>query len=323
MEDKQLQSIRYKLQKRVRRLNSANWEQFVPFLHQFFSYFNSSPILCGVRDDLIARSIKYDVKGTIDKILSGNHNLYGDTEEEAAAMGYEILNRILKSSENYKRILSTFLRRSGGEGFSGSLELFKEQFLESFYEYIDEHLDDQHVILYLLKKYKHRCEWFQSLRLRQMISEDTARGEKNAVFDLYEYLHNAGIDFNIEPKSASGIADFVTEQIGDIRIIADAKIYFPEKSKGKSYLVSGFNQIYTYTCDYNEQFGYLIIFKLANEDVRFLLPVTKSDFPSFCYNNKTIFFVVIDIFDYGTSASKRGQKQVIDISADDLVSSLG
>ena len=76
MEDKQLQSIRYKLQKRVRRLNSASWEQFMPFLRQFFAYFNSSPILCGVRDDLVVTGQKHNVKDTVDKILSGGKLLY-------------------------------------------------------------------------------------------------------------------------------------------------------------------------------------------------------------------------------------------------------
>ena len=134
-------------------------------------------------------------------------------------------------------------------------------------------------------------------------------------------MNNAGIDFNVEPKSVSGIVDFITEQIGDNRIIADAKIYWPDKNKGKPYLVSGFNQVYTYTCDYNEPFGYLIIFKLAGEDIRFLFPVTQSGFPSYTCNNKTIFFVVIDIFDYGDPASKRGKRQAIDISENDLIGS--
>lgn len=321
MEDKQLQTIRYKLQKRIRRLYSAKWEQFVPYLRQFFAYFNSTPILCSVRDDLIIRGEKYNVKDTIEKILSGRERLYGENEEEAAAMGYEMLQRVLTDkTKSFDGILATFCMRSSGNNLNDYLEYFIEEFLEPFYEYIDEHIDDQHVILYLLRKYKHRCEWFQASRLRQMITEDTKRGEKNAALDIYEYLHNAGVDFNIEPKSVSGIVDFITEQIDENRIIADAKIYWPESNKGKPYLISGFNQLYTYTCDYNEQFGYLIIFNLANEDIRFLLPA-KPSFPSYTYNNKTIFFVVIDIFDYDAPASKRGRRQAIDISEDDLVGS--
>lgn len=319
MEDKQLQSIRYKLQRRVRRLNSANWEQFIPFLRQFFVYFNSSPILCGVRDDLVLRGEKYNVKETVGKIVKGE-NLYGENEEAAAAMGYEMLLHLLKNGvHDFENILLSFRFRQGSGEMAENLDIFREEFLEPFYEYIDEHIDDQHVILYLLSKYKHRCEWFHSENLRQTVINDTPRGEKILALDLYEYLHDSGIDFSIEPKSASGIPDFVTEQIDDSRIIADTKIYWPEKSKSKSYLIHGFNQIYTYLCDFNESFGYLIIYNLTDDDIRFLLPQTQSAFPSYTYNNKTIFFFLVDIFKYDAPASKRGQRKAIDITEDELI----
>lgn len=330
MEDKQLQSIRYKLQKRIRRLNSAEYDPFIPLLRQFFIFFNSSPILCSVRDTLLERTKKYDVKQTIDKVIKGK-GPYGSNEEEAAAMGHEILLRAIGT--NPPREILTCRRRvrvqfpqynekHDDSEYNESLDIFRADFLEPFYEYIDEHLDDQHVILYLLKKYKHQCEWFRSVQLRQTVSNDTAKGEKSLALDLYEYLHNAGIDFNVEPKSTSGIPDFVTEQIGDNRIVADTKIYWPERSKDKSYLISGYNQIYTYLRDYNESFGYLVIYNMAEEDIRFLLPQTQFTFPSYTYNNKTIFFAVIDICDHNATASKRGQRKAINISENDLIAAL-
>jgi hypothetical protein len=291
----------------------------MPFLHQFFAYFNSSAILTGVRDVLLEKGQKYNVRDKVDRILSEDQWLYGETEEEAAAIGWQMLVRLVNEGTDFQKVLTRFARRAGGQDINGYLEFFRDEYLEPFYEYVDEHLDDQHVILYLLKKYKHRCEWFQASRLRQMITGDTIRGEKEAALDLYEYLHTAGVDFSIEPKGASGVPDFVTEQIGEDRIIADAKIYWPEKSKGKSYLVTGFNQILTYACDYNEPFAYLIIFNLADEDIRFLLTATGGGFPSYTYNNKTVFFVVIDIFEYGAPASKRGKRKAVDISESDLV----
>jgi len=39
-----------------------------------------------------------------------------------------------------------------------------------------------------------------------------------------EYLHDQGIDFSIEPKSASGKPDLVTEQVGDNKVVADANV---------------------------------------------------------------------------------------------------
>lgn len=316
MEDKQLQAIRYKLQKRVRRLNSADHNQFASLLRQFFVYFNSSSLLSGVRDDLVVRTQKYQIQNTVESILKENKDLYGDNEEEAAAIGYEMLQRVVKQSGSEDIVMQC---RRLSTGLNESLELFRTLYLEPFYEYVDEHIDDQHIILYLLEKYKHRCEWFHSKCLREMILNDTTQGERRVALDLYEYLHNAGIDFHIEPKSASGIPDFITEQIGEDRIVADTKLYWPEKGKGKSYIVSGYNQIYTYMGDYNEAFGYLVIFNLDDADLRFLFPPTSSHFPSYTYNNKTIYFVVIDIFDHPDSASKRGTRKTVDISEDDLI----
>ena len=80
--------------------------------------------------------------------------------------------------------------------------------------YVDEHLDDQQAILYFLRRYKHRCEWFHAERLRQAVRHDTHKGEKTLALDLYEYMHDQGIDFHIEPHSTSGIPDFVADQIG-------------------------------------------------------------------------------------------------------------
>ncbi len=140
--------------------------------------------------------------------------------------------------------------------------------------------------------------------------------------DLYEYLHDQGIDFHIEPHSTSGIPDFVADQIGKDRVIADTKLFWSDRSKGKSYIISGFNQAYVYACDYNEPCAFLVIFKMCHEGLNFLVPSTQASFPSATVNNKTIFFIVVDIFDYGTSASKRGPLKSVDISERELVQSV-
>ena len=82
-------------------------------------------------------------------------------------------------------------------------------------------------------------------------------------------------------------------------MIADTKLFWSERSKGKSYIISGFNQAYTYACDYNEPCAYLVIYKMCNEGLNFLVPASEASFPSLTVNNKTIFFVVVDIFEHG------------------------
>ena len=68
--------------------------------------------------------------------------------------------------------------------------------------------------------------------------------------------------------------------------------------------------------------AYLVIYKMCQEGLNFLVPSTRSSFPSLTVNNKTIFFVVVDIWDYGTSASKRGPMKSFDITVQELVQSV-
>ena len=320
MQDAFVQAIRYKLQKRVRRLNSADYQDFPMLLRVFFHFFDNSPILSGVRDELLARVSEQDVPATVDRILKGQA-VYGTTEAESAAMGYCLLKKIAEEPD-YQLVLNVALNYHAGGKARDCLEKIRDVFLEPFYEYVDEHLDDQQAILYFLRRYRHRSEWFHAERLRQVVRHDTHKGEKTLALDLYEYLHDQGIDFHIEPHSTSGIPDFVADQIGKERVIADTKLYWPESSKGKTYIISGFNQAYIYACDYNEPCAYLVIFKMCHEGLNFLVPSTQASFPSVTVNNKTIFFILVDIFEYKTSASKRGPLKSVDISERELVQSV-
>jgi hypothetical protein len=186
------------------------------------------------------------------------------------------------------------------------------------YDYIDEKLDDQRLLLGLLKKYKQKCEWFQRDYLYKLCSNNPPKGEKMLVNHLYKYLHDQGIQFSIEPQSASGEADLVSIQSGEEAIVADAKIFWPEKGKGTNYICKGFNQTYLYTTDYNEPFGYLVIFNMAEKDLRFSLENYSLNFPFIVHNAKTIYFITIDLFLHETSASERGKIKSYIITENDL-----
>lgn len=277
MQDKFVQAIRYKLQKRVRRLNSVNHHHFPTALKLFFSFFENSPLLAAVRDELLARPANDDLQGKVERLMKGER-IFGGSEEEAAAIGYLLLKKIADDPQRFNVTRFNVTLHVGSTDLNDRLDGFREAFLEPFYEYVDEHIDDQQAILYFLRRYKHRCEWFESDRLRRAVEEDTQKAERSLASDLYAYLHAQGIDFHIEPRSASGIPDLVADQVGDDRVVADAKILWPERDKGKPYLIRAFNQVYTYACDYNVPCAYLVIFKMCKEDVNFLIPASDSCF---------------------------------------------
>jgi len=318
MQDKYIQSIRYKLQKRVRRLNSTHYLMFPLELKQFFAFFDTQPLLCSIRDELVASVCNESVESLVHKLQEENDEpVMGATEAEQAVFGYRMLRAYEERAYDFQ--LTDIGGRYGGDTYHEALDKIRQVFLEPFYEYVDEHIDDQQAILYFLRKYKHRCEWFQRERIRTLATNETRRAESSLAYDLYEYLHDQGIDFSIEPKSASGRADLIAEQVGESKVVADAKVFWPERSKGSSYIVSGFNQIYTYLRDYNEPFGYLVIFTICDDDLKFMVPPTTGMFPSLAHNNKTVFFVVVDICDYDGTASKRGQLRAHEITTEDLI----
>ncbi len=125
-----------------------------------------------------------------------------------------------------------------------------------------------------------------------------------------------------EPSSASGRIDLLSAQTGKDRLVADAKIFNPESSQNTTYLAKGFRQIYDYTKDYNEPFGYLVIFKTCTDDLSVSMPQQESSIPFITYNNKTIFFVVVDICEYEETASKRGKLKSYELTSAELIEAL-
>jgi len=311
-----IQNLRYKLQKRVRRLNSTEYGVFHFSLKQFWGFLQNYPIFMGILEDIEQRYRSMEAEA--EKIVRDKQARVFDNELENAAVSYFVIKRCVESDTQMVEASVGFIY-GRDTNFNDQLEHFKSLFLEPLYEYLDEQLDDQRATLALLRRYKHKCEWFQREHLFSLWESDTTRGEKRLALHLYEYLHDQGLDFVIEPSSVSGEVDLVAAQKSDEPLIADAKIFNPEKGRGKEYIAKGFNQIYRYTLDYNEPFGYLIIYKTCEEDLRFALSQQAQSTPFVVHNNKTIFMLTIDIFPYPTSASKRGVLKTVEITETDLV----
>jgi len=318
MDTELIQALRYKLQRRVRRLNSTDYTLFHFSLKQFWKFLQKSTVIFGIIDDLKKRypQMSEEIDPMFSKEIRKDGLLWDDEDKQAAASIF-IVERCINSDDQRVEV-NIGQRYSDEQNYNVILESFKDIFLETMYDYIDEKLDDQRLLLGLLKKYKQKCEWFQRDYLYNLCSNNTSKGEKMLVNHLYKYLHDQGIQFSIEPQSASGEADLVSIQSGEEAIVADAKIFWPEKGKGTNYICKGFNQTYLYTTDYNEPFGYLVIFNMAKKDLRFSLENYSLNFPFIVHNAKTIYFITIDLFLHETSASKRGKAKSYVINETDL-----
>jgi hypothetical protein len=315
MDSDYLQFIRYKLQKRLKRLNTANYQSIHFVLVQTWGFLQGDDVIKGILDDLATR--RPDAAATADRI-HGGEDLVGSDEDDRDAMAYWVVRRCAESSDGHVEILvgRTFCQESQHDD---CVEYFRNLFIEPLFDYLDEHIDDRRMILTLLKKYKHRCEWFRRQQLYEACKADTRQGEKALAYDLYEYLHDQGLQFHIEPGSASGRVDLVSAQSGRDRLVADTKIFNPGGGQNSSYLAKGFHQVYDYTRDYNEQFGYMVIFKTCEDDLSIQTQQQESTVPVVMHNHKAIFLLVIDIFPYDKSASQRGTLKTHEITQEDLI----
>jgi len=158
-----------------------------------------------------------------------------------------------------------------------------------------------------------------SRRICERAWQTSSRGEKTLAMKLYEFLFTEGIHIQIEPWSASGEADMVSSQEGSERLIADAKVFNPDRGKSAAYIIQGFRQIYQYSADYNAAVGYLIIFNTSNKQLRFGVTGSAAPLPSVVLNHKTIFFLVIDLYEHEASASKRPQPEIVEIAEDEIL----
>ncbi len=316
MDKDYVQNLRYKLQKRVRKLNSTRWEFFHIGLLQFWGFIQTYSMFVGILKDLEKR--QPEANADADKIINEDLSLLGDNELENTAIAYFVIKKCAESDN--PRIEVDIANNYGVKSKNeDALDNWKGLFLETLYDYLDEQLDDQKAILAILKRYKHKCEWFNRDYLFNIWKENTQKGEKLLALNLYEYLFDQGINFFIEPVSISGEVDLVSAQKDDEPLVADVKIFNPSKSKNVNYICSGFRQIYQYTLDFNESFGYLIIFKTCEEDLKFTLKSKEEYVPFITHNNKTIFLITIDVYPYVKPASKRGTLKTVEITETDLI----
>jgi hypothetical protein len=320
-----VQQLRYKLQKRVRKVNSSGFQTFHFSLKRFWQFLHSNEVFVGVLEQ--ASKLVAAGKDDAARILKGEA-LQGCNEDEEVCLAYWVIRSCVESDVNKNMEIHIAHIYSHATKHDESLEMFKDIFIEPLYEYIDEQLDDQRAVLGLLRRYKHHCEWFRRNDLLNIFADEKARssesgkksrGEKQLALHLYEFLHSQGLAFSIEPASISGEADLVSAQNSDDPLIADIKVFDPQSGKNKSYLISGFHQVYQYTLDYNESFGYLVIFKTCEEGLAFSSGQQEQSISFVTFNGKTIFFIVIDLFAHEKSASKRGKLKSYVITEQELV----
>jgi hypothetical protein len=233
---------------------------------------------------------------------------------------YFILEDILKP--NREITVMSQIGRNFAPNKEGSEEsffaLFNALFLEPFIYFILNKTQKPIWALGILQKYKHRTEWFNKEKLNSIATIDSSKTEDSLKSNLYKYLFDKGVELFIEPSSPSGEIDFIGSQKNTKeKLLVEGKV-FDGANRGKNYIIKGIFQLLTYIKENNEMEGYLVIYSITPKILSFKFNSVPNIFPYCNLDNKRIYFVIVDIYLYETTASKRGKQEFIEITDSDL-----
>lgn len=313
MNDKYLQTVRSKLQENYQLLERATWDAFQSELRLFFQSLEDTHIIKSILDEL--RTVSVDV-GSWQALVNKERSFRlpdGYDYKQRAALCLAILEKI-KNDNNQYAVSQMFSLISSSSRVADHVSSFTTNILRPFYSYIDSRIDTGNLPLYLIRRFKHRTEWFQAELLIDEYGKDTRHGEEKLDRHLRKFLFDQGIDYPFStPLSSSGRADICANLDKDDYFIIEVKI-FDAKTYEKGYVRKGFVQAVKYTEDYNKDMGFLVIFNVSDKRIEF-------DFKEEGWvraNNKTIFFVVINLKNPPLPASKQKKLESYVISEDYL-----
>lgn len=296
--------IRERINKRLQHQIKAK-NTFHDTLRQFWNFLESNIFIKSIFDELEHHleltcndSFKVLAESSLRKKKPLAHIL---TEKNNACFCYLIIKYCVNTSSG--SIESEF-GRGFGHSNSHPYDVFVNEILAPLCSYIDESLENREIMLGLLNRFKYKSEWFCRKKLFDIWVNASRPKEVALQKEVYQFLYDQGVDFYLEPNSASGQIDLISQQnIYNEPLLIDVKIF--HDSTKITYLKKAFKQAYTYCNDFNEDVFYLVIFKTTEKDLSVEFSNNSSIFPYLIYNNKKIFVVVIDIANHSTSASQR------------------
>jgi hypothetical protein len=310
-----LSDLRVKLRNRRSRIASCGFEDFLPQTKQFFAFLDTNSVLKAVIAELLARNQESVTEvESMTPEQKRSERPFGETAEKAATIGYIMWREF--GSQNNESGFHSFALGSGD--FNVTSGVYKDWYVEPLFDYLDETLDDANIILAMLIRYKQKVEWYRRSEVMAKYSDETKKGEEHVKKHMFEFLFEQGLSFHAEPVAASGKPDVVSLDNSQFPFVGDAKI-FDGESRGASYIKKGFYQVFHYCCDYNSPIGYLIVFNVSKKQLRVDLASAPDGIPRFEYNHKTIFLIVIDLYEHEGTASTRGVADTVTITASELI----
>jgi hypothetical protein len=312
---------------------------FVDSCKQLMAWIESHPVLSFSAGKLAC--VEGDYVDCIRKIITQDSLGYGfhqyrysaDTSLEHSSVCYWLVKEISKLKFEFEddniHVMGSLGSYLNGDlslqtdlgRYQDSIRVLRDVALDGLYEYLDENLDERNAIYSILVKYKQRSEWFRKERLRDFASKglEGKTGERALALDVQEYILDQGVEFLVEPASASGEVDLLLKSSEGRYLVVDAKYIKDESTPSKicEKLASGFHQVMRYCSDFNTQEGFLVNFVASPIKIRLELDFLDG-FHYLNIGGKVIYYIEINIADQ-PSASKSGKATTIGVSKAELI----
>lgn len=335
-----VQRTRYLLRSRFRRVQTAPKEMLVHSCAQLMNWLNSHPVLfhsaevlsqySDANTNLIVKTLAEAPEALKGRQVYNPGRYASQTSLSHASVCFHIIRAISQLGDMDEReqefLFCNFAEFFNGDGrieSDDAVTLIKDIAIDGLFEYFDEHFDQRNAIYSILLKYKQRCEWFRSNRLREHaeVGLEGKKGEPALAIDVQEYILDQGVEFFIEPASGSGETDFLLRYPEGGYFVIDAK-YIPSDATDSAItkkLADGFHQVSRYCNDFNEPNGYLVVFNCSKKRIR--LDLENSDgFPYINIGGCLVYYLEIRIADE-PSASKSGKAEELVIELGKLLKS--
>ena len=307
--------LRVRIQERKTRLYRSDYRTYQDELRYFLQFLHESHYTRALLVEIDAHPSE-DFEQWAQYDDQWGRQYFPETEMGRAKICYGFLKQCANAEHPLAPVRWGNRYISSKSKYDEILNELNEIIVEPLINFIHDRIDDGGDILYIIERFKLKAEWFRRKELYCLYERDTSAGERNLNQELRAGLFDGGIDYPFsEPSSPSGQADIVALLESDDPLVLEVKVFDPERSRGRSHIKQGFQQVTRYAQDYNQSVGYLVIFNCSTKQLVISPEETlEADFPPrISYGGKTFFVIPIDIHPEVASASRErpADRQVV------------
>ena len=315
--------IRVRIQERKARLYRSSYTAYHAELRYFLNFLYENHFTRALLMEIDAHP-STDFEQWAEDVDEWRQRHFPDTEAGRAKICYGFLKRCASDAHPLAPVSLGTRYISSKRKYDEILSDLNEIMVEPLINFIHDQIDDGGNILYIIERFKLKAEWFRRKELHCLYEGDTSVGERNLDQELRAGLFDGGIDYPFsEPSSPSGRADIVALLESDEPLVLEVKVFDPERSRGRSHIKRGFQQVTRYAQDYNQSVGYLVIFNCSDKQLVISPEETlEAEFPTqINYGGKTFFVIPIDIHPEVASASSERPADRQVITSEELIGS--